>query len=160
MDENFDPRINARDYLADHLNDVEIEHWEEQEEWGESLVDWLRELPAADPICTHLGVLLSPFIEDDERLEGILYFAGHTSDYLDRGKRGGDFRDYLEELLKGLYWDYERWTTHIEEVGADAARWTFGGPPKVSFDSADEYDGMAFAEWKKAVKEGQMAEDV
>jgi hypothetical protein len=124
----------ARDYLAELLEVAEIEHWGDLEEWGEGLVAWLSTLPAEHPYCQTLGTVLGPFIDDDERLTGVLYADGATSWYLDNGPRGGDYEtNYVPQLLNALIADHDRWLAHIEETG-DAARWDETPPALLNED--------------------------
>jgi hypothetical protein len=130
-------RVRARDYLADLLRDEPCDDNPGFDEWYEGVSEYLRSLSADDPICVELAETLAPFaVEDDQRLEGTLYFAGESSWFLDNGQRGGDYRGYLKELLKGLRWDNDRWREHLEDVGPERAHWGEAGPPSVPSDES------------------------
>ena len=141
-----DPRTEARDYLADVVygERSSFSEWEDAEEgtfgdgseWGERLEEWLRALPPTDPLCELLRIVLAPFCEeDDQRLQGLLYFAGDTSDYLDYILTGGDYRQYMTGLVGALALDHARWITHLKEAG-DVAQW--GDVPPVLLSERDE----------------------
>jgi hypothetical protein len=132
---NNDARVLARDYLADLIRDEPCDANPGFDDWYEGVSEYLRSLPVEDPMCDALAVFLSPFaVEDDDRLEGTLYYSGEASWFLDNGDRGGDYRNYLENLLNGLQWDHERWREHVECAGDRKANWGIDGPPRVPSD--------------------------
>jgi hypothetical protein len=131
-----DPRTEAQTWIADYLRDAEAPDWDELlddgGEWSEGLDEWLRALPPTDPLCELLGIVMAPFcVDNDDRLQGILYFAGDTSLYLDTAGVGIDYRQYLTGLAGALALDHARWITHLEEAG-DAARWDDAPPVLLS----------------------------
>jgi hypothetical protein len=129
-----DRRAEARDYLGDDLQ-MEAEEHPEDEEWYLELADWLRGLSVSDVICEQLAVVLAPFLDDDDRIDGAMYPAGQAVSYMDSGPAGGDYRAYIEQLLEGLTRDYQRWIEHVATTG-DFAAWSLEtGPPPVPSDN-------------------------
>jgi hypothetical protein len=131
-----DPRTEAQKWIADYLRDGESSGWDELlddgGEWSEGLDEWLRTLSPADPLCEMFGIVMAPFcVDNDDRLQGVLYFAGDAALYLDTGWVGIDYRQYLTGLVGALALDHARWITHLEEAG-DAAQWGEGPPVLLS----------------------------
>jgi hypothetical protein len=130
-----DRRADARDYLGDDL-EMEAEEHPGDEEWYLGLAQWLRSLSIEDTICEQLAIVLAPFLDDDDRIDGTMYPLGQAVWYMDSGPSGGDYRAYVVEILKRLTWDHERWVEHVAAAG-DFASWTLQtGPPHVPSDDA------------------------
>jgi hypothetical protein len=123
---------DARDYLADDI-DAESEEWgEDYESAFEDLAEFLRDMDADDPLLARLAVVVAPFLENDDRLDGTLYPLGEGVTYEDETDPGEITpHAYLEGLVAALERDHARWTAHVADVGDDAA-WTMEfQPPEV-----------------------------
>lgn len=139
-----DRSADARDYLAD---DFHMQASDEATELGRDysdFADWLRELPASDPLLGLLATSLAPFLDDEPRLGGTLYPLGEAIQFMDKSlppREPADREWYLQRFVTRLERDHRRWRALLAEAG-ESARWTVeSGVPEVTA-CLDHLDGI------------------
>jgi hypothetical protein len=95
---------DAREFLADHLGD-ETYHFEEDDDekaqpWWHARGDYVDALPLDDPRLAQIAEYLTPFLDDDERVECTMDPGGATITYIEDPDWGGDHDLWLTGFVK------------------------------------------------------------
>jgi hypothetical protein len=111
----------ARGYLGDYLGD---EEWfgGESRDWFLALDAYVQALPLDDPRIVEAAEYLQPFLDDDDRIDGLMYPVGAAVHHIEDSGWGGDHDRYLTGFVAALGEDWRRWQQMVTEKG-DAAEW-------------------------------------
>jgi len=118
-------------YLSDEILS-ESELHEEEGDWFGELAEFVGHLPLSDELASRLTEYLTPFLDDDDRLDGTMYPTGAAFEYFESAAAGGVMRDYLIGFTDALQTDYLRWTAFQAEVGPEYAEWRLNSEPTKS----------------------------
>lgn len=128
----------ARDYLADDFDMQGGDFETEDADAYSAFADYIRSLPGDDPRMLELAVMLRPFFDNDDGLDGTLYPDGDAMRMMDREIPGWihSHEEYLGQFLSLLAIDFSRWTVHQAEQGdKPAGRWNLAGPRSTGVSS-------------------------
>ena len=90
----------TRDYLSDFFYDEENPS-PGAEEWFVGLSEFIKNLPPHDPTLAEAVEPVRPFLEDDDRIDCLMYPLGAAVDFVESGW-GGDFEDYFSGFVAAL----------------------------------------------------------
>ena len=110
--------IAAQGYLSDYLSEEDLCQ-EEAQGWFGELGEFVSALAIDDSLLERVALYLSPFLDDDDRIDGLMYPQGAAVTFLEVSW-GGDFGIYLEGFIDALAIDHERWMEMCAKNGSNA----------------------------------------
>lgn len=113
-----DERLTAaQGYLSDYMSEEDW-HGDKALGWFGELGEFAGALAIDDPLLERAALYLSPFLDDDDRIDELMYPQGAAVKFLE-ASWGGDSGIYLAGFIDALAIDHQRWTEMCSRYGSN-----------------------------------------